>query len=161
MLCVERELGFWGGGGICRSELGIAPVGLRLDSCLGVGLLVSKLPRRPRLVGFRPVLPCIVCPGEALTCEHRRRGEWKERRWDVATDPILVPIFCLDQSEGVHGRIRSEHPPQHYQGAKGARSIICGIIANNGFADDNKFKKKDRHEYRISRYIPPALFPFA
>ena len=36
MLCVYRELGFWGGGGICRPELGIAPVGLRLYLRLGV-----------------------------------------------------------------------------------------------------------------------------
>ena len=41
-------------------------------------MLVSKIQRRPRLVGFCPVLPGIVCPGEALTCEHCRQGEEQE-----------------------------------------------------------------------------------
>ena len=97
VLCVERELGFWGGGGIYRSELGVAPVGLRLDSRLGVGLLVSKLPCRPRLVIFRPVLPGIIGPGEPLTYEHRRQGEEKEGFVrDGATWPAGLPLGVLE-----------------------------------------------------------------
>ena len=49
MLSVKRELVFWAGGWIGRPELGAALVGLGLNPRLGVGLLISKVPRRPML----------------------------------------------------------------------------------------------------------------
>ena len=72
-------------------------MGLRLNARLGVGLLVSKLPRRPRLVSFRPVLPGIVCLGEALTCEHRCQGEEQEGfvRYG-ASRPSGLPLGVLE-----------------------------------------------------------------
>ena len=72
-------------------------MGLRLNARLGVGLLVSKLPRRPCLVDLRPVFSGIVCPGEALTCEHSRRGEEEECFvGDGASRPAGLPLGVLE-----------------------------------------------------------------
>ena len=74
MLSVKRELVFWAGSGIGRPKLGAAFVGLGLDPRLGVGLLISKFPRVPRLVALGPFFPVVICTGEAITGQHLRAG---------------------------------------------------------------------------------------
>ena len=59
-------------------------------------MLISKFPRRPRLVWFRPVLPGIVGPGEPLICEHRRGGEKQEGIVvNGASHPTGLPLGVL------------------------------------------------------------------
>ena len=96
--CVS--IGSWSSGRaaeLAAPNLMLPPVGLSLDSCLGVGLLVSKFPRHPRLVWFRPVPPGIVGPREPLTCEHRRGGEEQEGIvGNGASRPAGLPLGVLE-----------------------------------------------------------------
>ena len=71
-------MSFLAGGLIGRPEFVTTLVGLGLAVHLGVGLLLSKFPRGPRLVAIGPVFPVVIGPGEPLAGQHRRAGEKEE-----------------------------------------------------------------------------------
>ena len=78
-------------------EHGTDLVGLGLDPRLGVGLLISKFPRRPRLVALSPVLPDVVGLGEPLVGQYCRSGENEEGFiCDGAPRPAGLPLGVLN-----------------------------------------------------------------
>ena len=63
------------GGRICHSKFCTAIVVLCFYPCLGVGLLVGRLPLRPGLFPFRALFSIIVGTQKLLTCEHLCTGK--------------------------------------------------------------------------------------
>ena len=74
-------------------------MGLGIDPRLGVVLIVSKLPRGPRLLVLGPVFPVFICPGEPLAGQHRRAGKKEEGViCDGAARPADLPLGVLEHN---------------------------------------------------------------
>ena len=85
------------GGRICRSKFRTDIVGLCFYTCLGVGLLVDRLPLRPGLVPFRALFPIIIGARKSLTCEQRRTGKYYQGLFgNCLPCPAGLPLRVLD-----------------------------------------------------------------